>query len=124
MYTFPVLPCIHVGAFYFLLGNSQFRSNIQLLLLAKYSLVAEFGIDRLLHPIVEDIQKLELVCFFYGVYRGLDTRTIHVLVYLCTLYHSLLLHTLSRISVAGRWCAICHKWKNLSFPWHSECCVG
>ena len=55
-----------LGAFYFMLGNlsPRFRSkisNIQLLLLAKYSLVAEFGIDRLLQPIVEDIRKLESV---------------------------------------------------------------
>ena len=54
------------GAFYYLLGNISplFRSkihNIQLLLLAKYSSVAEFGIDQILKPAVEDIQKLESV---------------------------------------------------------------
>lgn len=58
------------GAFYFMLGNISpcFRSkisNIQLLLLAKYSMVVEFGIDRLLEPIVEDIKKLESVGVAY-----------------------------------------------------------
>ena len=57
---------IHAGAFYYLLGNvsPHFRSkihHIQLLLLAKYALVAEFGIDQILEPIVEDIKKLESV---------------------------------------------------------------
>lgn len=66
------------GAFYYLLGNMspRFRSkiqNIQLLLLAKYSSVAEFGIDRILEPIVEDIQKLELVnsCMHMYVHANL-----------------------------------------------------
>ena len=35
--------------------------NIQLLLLAKYSTIPEFGIDWILEPIVEDIRKLESV---------------------------------------------------------------
>lgn len=44
--------------------SPQFRSrisNIQLLLLAKYNTVVEFGIDRMLQPIVDDIKKLESV---------------------------------------------------------------
>ena len=54
------------GAFYYHLGNlsPSFRSkihNIQLLLLAKASTVSEFGIDRMLEPIVDDIRKLESV---------------------------------------------------------------
>ena len=58
--------CADSGAFYYLLGNlsPHFRSkihNIQLLLLAKYSTVSEFGIDRMLEPIVEDVRKLESV---------------------------------------------------------------
>ena len=49
-----------------MLGNlrPKFRSklnNIQLLALTKYSTVAEFGIDRILQPIVEELQKLESV---------------------------------------------------------------
>ncbi len=53
-----------VGAFYFILGNlrPKLRShlnNIQLLLLAKYNTVAEFGIDRIMEPIINDIKKLE-----------------------------------------------------------------
>lgn len=56
----------HAGAFYYILGNvrPQLRSkikNIQLLLLAKYSTVVEFGIDKMLEPIVEDVKKLESV---------------------------------------------------------------
>ena len=56
----------YIGAFYYILGNvrPQLRSkisNIQLLLLAKYDSVVEFGIDRMLEPIVEDIHKLESV---------------------------------------------------------------
>ena len=48
-----------LGAFNYLLGNCspRFRSNIhniQLLLLAKYSTVSEFGIDAMIKPIVED----------------------------------------------------------------------
>ena len=59
-----------LGAFYFLLGNLSPRlrskiSNIQLLLLVRYNLVAEFGIDRVLQPIVDDIRKLESVYFSF-----------------------------------------------------------
>ena len=59
----------HAGAFYYLLGNlsPRFRSkihNIQLLLLAKYSSVAEYGIDRILKSIVEDVRILESVCVY------------------------------------------------------------
>ena len=62
--------CMHItmyiGAFY-ILGNLKpsLRSklnNIQLLPLAKYSSVSEYGIDQILEPIVEDIKKLESVC--------------------------------------------------------------
>ena len=58
---------VPVGAFYYTLGNMKpsLRSklnSIQLLLLAKYSSVAEFGIDRMLEPIIDDIKKLESVC--------------------------------------------------------------
>ena len=54
------------GAFYYSLGNisPHFRSkihNIQLLLLAKSTSVAEYGIDHIIKPIVEDIRKLESV---------------------------------------------------------------
>lgn len=63
----PTTYCI--GAFYYMLGNvsPRFRSkisNIQLLALAKYNTVVEFGIDRILQPIVEDIRKLESVSIF------------------------------------------------------------
>ena len=51
------------GAFYYILGNLRpsLRSKtdtIQLLVLAKYSSVAEFGIDHMLEPAIEDIKKL------------------------------------------------------------------
>ena len=52
------------GAFYYILGNVDPRSkihSIQLLILAKYSSVAEFGIDQILEPTVKDIEKLESV---------------------------------------------------------------
>ena len=57
---------IDIGAFYYLLGNIRpwqrsKISNIQLLLLVKYESVVEFGIDTVLQPIIEDIQKLESV---------------------------------------------------------------
>ena len=57
---------LRIGAFYFLVGNVRphLRSkihNIQLLLLAKYTTIVEFGIDRMLEPVVEDIRKLESV---------------------------------------------------------------
>ena len=38
-------------------------SRIQLLLLVNYTSVAEFGIDRMLQPIVEDLRKLESVSY-------------------------------------------------------------
>ena len=61
-----VFPTLILGVFYYILGNlrPQLRSkisNIQLLLLAKYKTVAEFGIDEVLSPIMEDIRKLESV---------------------------------------------------------------
>ena len=55
--------------FYYLLGNlnPRFRSrinNIQLLALAKYSTVSDYGIDRTLEAIIEDVRKLESVIRF------------------------------------------------------------
>lgn len=49
-----------------MLGNLQPRmrskiNNIQLLLLAKYSTISEFGIDKIMEPIVKDIKMLESV---------------------------------------------------------------
>ena len=57
---------IFKGAFYYTLGNigPQFWSRIhtiQLLQLVPYHAVAEFGIDAVLEPIVEDLRKLEAV---------------------------------------------------------------
>lgn len=60
--------CMYIGAFYYLLGNLRPQqskiNNIQLLLLAKYVHVAEFGIDRIMEPIIEDIKKLEHVSYY------------------------------------------------------------
>lgn len=42
--------------------SPQYRSKIQtiqLLLLAKYTTLSNFGIDRMLEPVVEDIRTLE-----------------------------------------------------------------
>ena len=52
-----------VGAVYYTIGNMQpsLRSNIhgiQLLILAKYNTIQEYGIDKVLSPLVEDIHKL------------------------------------------------------------------
>ena len=49
--------------FYFSLGNLKPKlrsklSGIQLLAIAKHKLVGEYGMDAILHPIVEDIKKL------------------------------------------------------------------
>ena len=70
---------VHAGAYY-ILGNvdPRFRSkihSIQLLILAKYSSVAEFGIDRILEPAVKDIEKLELVSMI--MYKGFCSYYIH-----------------------------------------------
>ena len=46
-------------------------NNIQLLLLVKSSSVAEFGIDRVLQPIVDDIKKLECVSILCSHFRVL-----------------------------------------------------
>lgn len=64
-----------------MLGNVHPRrrskvSNIQLLLLAKSTTVAEFGINRMLEPIVKDIQKLESVSeFLYVVHVQMCANT-------------------------------------------------
>ena len=55
-----------IGCFYFLLGNihPKYRStvdSIQLLALAKHSLITEYGIDKILEPILQDLKKLEEV---------------------------------------------------------------
>lgn len=59
-----VYMCIHTsGAFYFTIGNcsprlrSKLRS-IQLLALVKSSHIKMYGINAVLKPIVEDLQKL------------------------------------------------------------------
>ena len=54
---------IYVGAVYYMLGNihPRLRSSthgIQLLLLAKYTTLEEYGIDTILEPFIEDLQKL------------------------------------------------------------------
>ena len=55
------------GAFYFTIGNihPKYRSSlksIQLLAIAKTKLIKEYGIDRILNVIVDDVIKLEEVC--------------------------------------------------------------
>ena len=55
--------CLYVGAVYYMLGNikPRLRSSIhgiQLLLLAKYTTLEEYGIDTILDPFVEDLHKL------------------------------------------------------------------
>jgi len=54
-----------IGTFYYAIGNlsPRLRSKVKQLLLAKYSSVQEFGIDRLLQPIVKDIKQLESVSY-------------------------------------------------------------
>ena len=56
----------NIGAFYFLLGNISPKmrskvSSIQLLALVKTSVIDSFGIDKVLEPLVKDIQSLEKV---------------------------------------------------------------
>lgn len=55
-----------VGAFYFVLGNLSPRNrsllhSIQLVALAKTSLIQSYGIDVILQPFMESIHKLERV---------------------------------------------------------------
>ena len=57
---------LHKGCFYFTLGNlhPKHRSalnSIQLLALVKVDLLSIYGMDKVLEPIVEDLQKLEKV---------------------------------------------------------------
>ena len=74
-------PYLYTGAFYYMLGNirPELRSKIsgiQLLLLVNYTSVAEFGIDRMLQPIVEDLRKLESVsCFECHLHLNTHTHT-------------------------------------------------
>ena len=54
---------MYIGIVYFTLGNIQpsLRSDIhdiQLLLVAKYTSVEEFGIDKILEPLILDLLKL------------------------------------------------------------------
>ena len=50
--------------------------GIQLLLLVNYTSIAEFGIDRMPQPIVEDLCKLESVsCFECHVHLNTHTHT-------------------------------------------------
>ena len=57
---------VHVGFFYYLLGNlspylrSQLKS-IQLLAVAKAQVIVKYGADAILEPIMNDIKKLEQV---------------------------------------------------------------
>ena len=59
-----ILTCI--GMFYFMLGNlsphlrSQLKS-IQLLAVAKASVVEKYGVDTLLEPFMQDLKILEEV---------------------------------------------------------------
>ena len=80
VYPLPI-PYSCIGAFYYMLGNvhPQKRSkisSIQLLLLVKYTAVAEFGMDRMLEPIVNDLQKLESVSDFYYAIGSSSMHTI------------------------------------------------
>ena len=64
------------GAFYYILGNlsPMLRSKvlaIQLLLVAKYTTVLEFGIAKLLEPIVNDIRVLESVSYLISCSQNL-----------------------------------------------------
>lgn len=57
---------MHAGCFYFQLGNvkPKYRSkldSIQLVSLAKYTFIEQYGIDKILEPVVADIKKLEKV---------------------------------------------------------------
>ena len=59
------------GCFYFLLGNihPKYRSKlncIQLVALAKYTLIEQYGLDKILQPVIEDIKKLEKVITMYS----------------------------------------------------------
>ena len=56
----------HIGLVYYLLGNldPKLRStlkSIQLLCIAKYTVIVKYGIEEILRPIVESVQKLEMV---------------------------------------------------------------
>ena len=51
--------------------------SIQLLILAKYSSVAEFGIDQILEPAVKDIEKLESVGTYDNVQMILQLSYMH-----------------------------------------------
>ena len=81
-----VLSSFLLGAFYYMLGNIGPRlrsrvSRIQLLALAKYTTVVEFGIDKILQPVVQDIHKCESVSvgYYYNYYHFVCT---YILFYL------------------------------------------
>ena len=54
---------MHVGAFYFTIGNlsPKYRSQvstIQLVALVKASFISKYGMDAVLKPFVDDLKKL------------------------------------------------------------------
>ena len=67
------LPIFTLGLVYYMLGNlhPKFRSflkSIQLLCVARNSIVVEYGIE-ILKPIVESVQKLEKVKQYLHLYN-------------------------------------------------------
>ena len=57
---------MHVGVFYYQLGNisPKFRSSlrsIHLVSITKSSIIQKYGPDKILEPFMEDIKKLEEV---------------------------------------------------------------
>lgn len=61
---------LYVGTVYYVLGNIQPRlrssvHGIQLLLLAKYTTLEEYGKDTILDPFVEDLHKLVSLKWLY-----------------------------------------------------------
>ena len=61
---------LHVGLFYYTLGNIHPRlraslQTIQLVTAVRQSYIVKYGINEILKPFVEDIQKLESVSVYY-----------------------------------------------------------
>ena len=62
-----------IGMFYFTLGNlsPKYRShlpNIQLVAIAKSTMISSYGMDRILQPFVDDVKRLvSLNRYFYFI---------------------------------------------------------
>lgn len=94
--------CVHIGAFYYTIGNlhpkyRQRIGNIHLLALVKSVYVKEFGMNRILDIILEDVKKLEKVRCLYTsyihVYNDVHVQMINIFLLIVINFGHEFIHT-------------------------------